>query len=140
MLPKLEQLETKDWALAREMVKTGAALRCCHVPRAYGGLGPTRCVLVVSENWRGRRPSARRSARTPTDDRPAVLFGSEAQKQEMHRLLSGEIMGTASETDRDPTRLARGRATRQADGSFTAERRENVITNPAANLFVIFAK
>ena len=52
VLPKLEQLETKDWALARELVRLGASLGLLgvDVPEAYGGLGLDKVTsLVVSE-------------------------------------------------------------------------------------------
>jgi len=45
VLPKLEQLETKDWKLAREMVKVGAGplgLLGVDVPEAYGGPASTK--------------------------------------------------------------------------------------------------
>src|SRR4051812_5056015 len=52
VLPTLDQLETKDWALARELVKRGADLGLLgvDVPEAYGGLGLDKVTsLVVSE-------------------------------------------------------------------------------------------
>jgi len=52
VLPKLDQLETKDWALSRELVKLGAGLGLLgvDVPEAYGGLGLDKVTsLVVSE-------------------------------------------------------------------------------------------
>jgi len=52
VLPKLDQLETKDWALARELVKVGASLGLLgvDVPEDYGGLGLDKVTsLVVSE-------------------------------------------------------------------------------------------
>ena len=41
VLPKLEQLEQKDWALARDLVKRGGELGLLgvDVPEAYGGVG-----------------------------------------------------------------------------------------------------
>src|SRR5256885_11728954 len=52
VLPKLDQLEQKDWNLARELVKKGADLGLLgvDVPEAYGGLGLDKVTsLVVSE-------------------------------------------------------------------------------------------
>src|ERR1700749_2959461 len=51
VLPKLDQLETKDWKLARQLVKVGAELGLLgvDVPEAYGGLGLDKVTsLVVS--------------------------------------------------------------------------------------------
>ncbi|HEV8208992.1 MAG TPA: acyl-CoA dehydrogenase family protein, partial [Vicinamibacterales bacterium] len=98
VLPKLDQLETKDWALAREMVKAGAALGLLgvDVPEAYGGLGLDKVTsLVVSEKLaRAASFGATFGAHANLTIVPLVLFGSEAQKQKyLPRLLSGEIIG-----------------------------------------------
>src|SRR6185503_15291540 len=52
VLPKLDRLEEKDWALARVLVKAGAELGLLgvDVAEAYGGLGLDKGTsLVVSE-------------------------------------------------------------------------------------------
>src|SRR3954467_13440644 len=52
VLPKLDQLETRAWALARDLVKQSAALGLLggDVPEAYGGVGRDQAAsLVVSE-------------------------------------------------------------------------------------------
>jgi alkylation response protein AidB-like acyl-CoA dehydrogenase len=149
VLPKLDQLETKDWALAREMVKTGAGLGLLgvDVPEAYGGLGLDKVTsLVVSEKLaRAASFGATFGAHANLTIVPLVLFGSEAQKQQyLPRLLSGEIIGAygLSETGSGSDALgARTKATRQADGSFLLNGEKMWITNGGfADLFVIFCK
>src|SRR6185295_14353732 len=52
ILPKLDRLEEKDWALARVLVKRGGDLGLLgvDVPEAYGGVGLDKVTsLVVSE-------------------------------------------------------------------------------------------
>jgi alkylation response protein AidB-like acyl-CoA dehydrogenase len=149
VLPKLDQLETKDWALAREMVKAGAALGLLgvDVPEAYGGLGLDKVTsLVVSEKLaRAASFGATFGAHANLTIVPLVLFGSEAQKQKyLPRLLSGEIIGAygLSESGSGSDALgARTKATRQADGSFLLNGEKMWITNGGfADLFVIFCK
>jgi alkylation response protein AidB-like acyl-CoA dehydrogenase len=149
VLPKLDQLETKDWALARELVKLGAGLGLLgvDVPEAYGGLGLDKVTsLVVSERLaRSASFGATFGAHANLTIVPLVLFGSEAQKQKyLPRLLSGEIIGAygLSETGSGSDALgARTKATRQPDGSFLLNGEKMWITNGGfADLFVIFCK
>ncbi len=149
ILPKLDQLETKDWALARELVKVGASLGLLgvDVPEAYGGLGLDKVTsLVVSEKLAlSASFGATFGAHANLTIVPLMLFGSEAQKQKyLPRLLSGEIIGAygLSETGSGSDALgARTKATRQPDGSFLLNGEKMWITNGGfADLFVIFCK
>src|SRR3954463_13422018 len=149
VLPKLEQLETKGGALARDLVKLGAGLGLLgvDVPEAYGGLGLDKVTsLVVSEKLaRAASFGATFGAHANLTIVPLMLFGSEAQKQKyLPRLLSGEIIGAygLSETGSGSDALgARTRAVRQPDGSFVLNGEKMWITNGGfADLFVIFCK
>ena len=149
ILPKLDQLETKDWALARELVKVGASLGLLSVdvPEAYGGLGLDKVTsLVVSEKLAlSASFGATFGAHANLTIVPLVLFGSEAQKQKyLPRLLSGELIGAygLSETGSGSDALgARTKATRQPDGGFLLNGEKMWITNGGfADLFVIFCK
>jgi len=122
VLTKLDQLETKDWTLARQLVKVAADLGLLgvDVPEAYGGLGLDKVTsLVVSEKLaRAASFGATFGAHANLTIVPLMLFGSEAQKQKyLPRLLSGEIIGAygLSETGSGSDALgARTKATRQA--------------------------
>ena len=149
ILPVLDQLETKDWALARALVKKGAELGLLgvDVPEAYGGLGLDKVTsLVVSEKLaRSASFGATFGAHANLTIVPLMLFGSEAQKQKyLPKLLSGEMIGAygLSETGSGSDALgARTKATRQADGSFLLNGEKMWITNGGfADLFVIFCK
>jgi alkylation response protein AidB-like acyl-CoA dehydrogenase len=149
VLPKLEQLESKNWALARDLVKLGAGLGLLgvDVPEAYGGLGLDKVTsLVVSERLaRAASFGATFGAHANLTIVPLMLFGSEAQKQKyLPRLLSGEIIGAygLSETGSGSDALgARTKATRQPDGSFVLNGEKMWITNGGfADLFVVFCK
>src|SRR5437899_3514826 len=149
ILPKLDRLEEKDWALARDLVKRGGDLGLLgvDVPEEYGGVGLDKVSsLVVSEKLaRSASFGATFGAHANLTVVPLVLFGSEAQKQKyLPKLLSGEMIGAygLSESGSGSDALgARTRATRQADGSFVISGEKMWITNGGfADLFVVFAK
>jgi alkylation response protein AidB-like acyl-CoA dehydrogenase len=147
--PSIAQLETKDWALSRDLVKRAAGLGLLgvDVPEAYGGLGLDKVTsLVVSEKLAGAASfGATFGAHANLTIVPLMLFGSEAQKQKyLPKLLAGEIIGAygLSETGSGSDALgARTKATRQPDGSFLLNGEKMWITNGGfADLFVIFCK
>ena len=125
VLPKLDQLEQKDWALARNLVKRGGDLGLLgvDVPEAYGGVGLDKVTsLVVSEKMaRSASFGATFGAHANLTIVPIVLFGTEAQKQKyLPGLLSGEVLGAygLSESGSGSDALgARTKATRQASHS-----------------------
>jgi len=149
VLPVLDQLEQKDWTLARTLVRRGAALGLLgvDVPEAYGGLALDKVTsLVVSEKLaRSASFGAAFGAQANLTVVPIMLFGTEAQKQKyLPGLLSGEVIGAygLSESGSGSDALgARTKATRQDDGSFLLNGEKMWITNGGfADLFVIFAK
>jgi alkylation response protein AidB-like acyl-CoA dehydrogenase len=149
VLTRLDRLEEKDWALARDLVKQGGELGLLgvDVPEAYGGLGLDKVTsLVVSEKLaRSASFGATFGAHANLTIVPLVLFGSEAQKRQyLPKLLSGEIVGAygLSESGAGSDALgARTKATRQPDGSFLLNGEKMWITNGGfADLFVVFAK
>ena len=69
VLPVLDQLEQKDWELARRLVQRGGGLGLfgVDVPEAYGGVGLDKVSsLVVSEKMAASASFGQRSAPTPT--------------------------------------------------------------------------
>src|SRR6058998_1137294 len=149
VLPVLDKLEAKDWALARRLVQRGGDLGLLgvDVPEAYGGVGLDKVTsLVVSEKMASSASfGATFGAQANLTVVPLVLFGSEAQKQKyLPKLLSGEMIGAygLSESGSGSDALgARTRATRQADGGFVISGEKMWITNGGfADLFVVFAK
>jgi alkylation response protein AidB-like acyl-CoA dehydrogenase len=147
VLPKLEQLETKDWVLAREMVKVGASLGLLgvDVPEAAAASASTKSPRSWSaKSWRARRLSARPSARMP-DDRPAGAVrqrGAETEAPAEAAVGRDHRAYGLSETGSGSDALgARTKAARQADGSFLLNGEKMWITNGGfADLFVIFCK
>src|SRR5262245_50870800 len=126
VLPVLDRLEQKDWALNRELVKRCAALGLFGtvIPEAYGGVDLDKVsTLVVGEQiTRGGSFGTTFGAHANLTILPIYMFGTEAQKQHyLPRLLTGEIVGAycLSESGSGSDALgARTRAMKQADGSF----------------------
>src|SRR5947208_617858 len=149
ILPVLDRLEEKDWALARRLVKRGGDLGLLgvDVPEAYGGVGLDKVSsLVVSEKMaRSASFGATFGAHANLTVIPLFLFGSDAQKQKyLPKLLAGEIIGAYGLTESgsgSDALGARTRAARQPDGSFILNGEKMWITNGGfADLFVVFAK
>src|SRR5882672_4075906 len=149
VLPALDRLEEKDWALARDLVRRGGGLRLLDddLPLACGGVGLDKVTSLVVSEMLARSASfgATFGAHANLTVVPLVLFGSEAQKQKyLPKLLSGEMIGAyaLSESGSGSDALgARTRATLQADGSFVINGEKMWITNGGfADLFVVFAK
>ena len=149
VLPKLDQLESKDWGLARQMVQGAAelGLLATDVPEAYGGLELDKTASVVVGEAVGRCASFATTfgAQTGLAITPILCFGTDDQKERyLPRLVSGEIVGAyaLSESGSGSDALgARARATRQADGSYLLSGEKMWITNGGfADIFIVFAK
>ena len=147
--PKLDQLETKDWALARTLVQRAGELGmlATDVPEAYGGLALDKVSSVVVGEAVGRCASFATTfgAQTGLAITPIFCFGTEDQKQRyLPRLVSGEIIGAyaLSESGSGSDALgARARAVKQPDGSYLLSGEKMWITNGGfADVFIVFAK
>ena len=149
VIPRLDELEAKDWNLARELVKKAAdlGLLATDVPDEYGGLELDKAASVVVGEAVGRCASFATTfgAQTGLAITPILCFGTGEQKQRyLPRLVAGEIVGAyaLSESGSGSDALgARARAVRQADGSFVLSGEKMWITNGGfADLFIVFAK
>ena len=149
VIPVTDQLETKDWALARRLVKRGAdlGLLATDVPEAYGGLDLDKVssVIVGEAVGRGASFATTFGAQSGLAITPILCFGTEEQKQKyIPRLVSGEIVGAyaLSESGSGSDALgARARATREPDGSFVLNGEKMWITNGGfGDIFIVFAQ
>jgi alkylation response protein AidB-like acyl-CoA dehydrogenase len=145
----LDQLEQKDWALARALVRRSGDLGLLgtDVPEAYGGVELDKVSSIVVGEAVGRAASFATTfgAQTGLAITPLLCFGTEEQKQRyLPGLVSGEIIGAyaLSESGSGSDALgAKARATRQADGSFILSGEKMWITSGGfADLFIVFAK
>jgi alkylation response protein AidB-like acyl-CoA dehydrogenase len=149
VMPNIDQLETKDWNLARTLVHRAGELGLLgiSVPEQYGGLDLDKVsALVVSERIaRSASIAAAYGAQANLTIIPIVLFGTDAQKAKyLPGLVSGEKIGAyaLSESGSGSDALAaRTRAARQADGSWLLNGEKMWITNGGfADVFIIFAQ
>jgi alkylation response protein AidB-like acyl-CoA dehydrogenase len=149
VLPALDRLEQKDWALARTLGRRCGelGLLATDVPEAYGGLDLDKVSSVVVGEAVGRSASFATTfgAQTGLAITPILCFGTEEQKQKyLPRLVTAEIIGAyaLSESGSGSDALgARARATRQPDGSFVLSGEKMWITNGGfADIFIVFAK
>ena len=149
VLPATEQLETKDWELARRLVKKcgEVGLLATDVPERFGGveLDKTSAVVVAEAIGRSADFSTTFGAETGLAIMPLLLYGTEEQKARyLPRLAAGEIVGAyaLSESGSGSDALAaKARAVRQADGSFLLNGEKMWITNGGfADMIIVFAK
>jgi alkylation response protein AidB-like acyl-CoA dehydrogenase len=149
VLAELPRLETKDWELARQLLRGCGALGLLgtDVPEAHGGveLDMVSAVVVAEAMARTGSFGSTFGAQTGLTIMPLLCFGTaEQQARYLPRLVSGELAGAyaLSESGSGSDALgARARAVRRDDGSFALSGEKMWITNCAfADLFVVFAK
>jgi alkylation response protein AidB-like acyl-CoA dehydrogenase len=149
LLPAIERLESKDWALTRHLLKRCADLGLLSVsaPEAFGGLNLDKvsALVVVEHMARAASFATAYGGQVNLSGLPLVLFGTpEQQRRYLPRLIGGEIVGAyalSEATAGSDALAARTRATRQADGSWTLSGEKLWISNGAfADLFIVFAK
>jgi alkylation response protein AidB-like acyl-CoA dehydrogenase len=149
VLPQIDQLEQKDWDLARKLVRQCGELGLLgsDVPAAYGGSEFDKAAsLVVNQHMSGSASFAvMAGAQANLATTPILLFGTEEQKQRyLPRLIAGELIGafalSESEAGSDAAN-PKTRAVRQPDGGFVLNGEKMWITNGGfADLFIVFAK
>ncbi len=149
VLPALERLEQKDWALARALVRRAGDLGLLgtDAPESFGGVELDKVSSVVVGEAVGCASSFATTfgAQTGLAITPLLCFGTEEQKQRfLPGLVSGEILGAyaLSESGSGSDALgAKARAVTQPDGSFVLSGEKMWITNGGfADLFIVFAK
>jgi alkylation response protein AidB-like acyl-CoA dehydrogenase len=149
VLPVLDELEQKDWTLARALVRRSGDLGLLgtDVPEAFGGVELDKVSSIVVGEAVGRSASFATTfgAQTGLAITPLLCFGTEEQKQRyLPGLVTGDIVGAyaLSESGSGSDALgAKARAVRQADGTFLLSGEKMWITNGGfADLFIVFAK
>ena len=144
-----DQLETKDWDLARRLVRRSGELGLMgtDVSEAYDGVELDKAASVVVGSRMGQSGSfgSTFGSQTGLAIMPLVCFGTEAQKQRyLGKLVRGEWVGAycLSESGSGSDALgAKARATRQDDGSYVLNGEKMWITNGGfADLYLVFAK
>jgi alkylation response protein AidB-like acyl-CoA dehydrogenase len=149
VLAQLEELEKKNWQLARDLVKRCGELGLLgvNVPEQYGGVNLDKVSsLIVSEHIaRSASFGATYGGCANLCILPIFLFGTEAQKQKyLPKLVTGEIVGAyaLSESGSGSDALgAKARAVKAADGGWVLNGEKMWITNGGfADVIIVFAK
>jgi alkylation response protein AidB-like acyl-CoA dehydrogenase len=149
VLPRLAQLETGDWTLARALIRRCGELGLLgvNVPEQYGGLDLDKVSsLIVAERIaRSASFGASYGGQANLCILPIVLFGTDEQKQRyLPRLVSGELVGAYALSESgsgSDAMAARTRATLAPDGSWTLNGEKMWITNGGfADVLIVFAK
>ena len=149
VIPAIDRLEQKDWALARRLLQRAGELGLLGVdaPEEFGGVGLAKAAaLVVSSHTAGSASfSAAFGAQGNLAISPILYFGTPDQKTRyLSRLISGELVGAyaLSESGSGSDALgAAARAVRLQDGSFALTGEKMWITNGGfADIFIVFAK
>src|SRR5712692_693980 len=149
IVPHLDRIEQKDWALTRQLIRRLGALGFLGtgVPAAYGGAELDMITsLVVAEELAVGSFSVSFGAHVGIGMEPIVFFGTEAQRQKyLPPMVRGELIGAYALTE--PTAgsdamAIRTKATRSPDGlSYVLTGTKQFISNAAfADLFNVFAK
>jgi alkylation response protein AidB-like acyl-CoA dehydrogenase len=149
VVPSIERLEQKDWALARQLLHRSGELGLLGVdaPEEFGGVGLDKAAaLVVSRHLAGSASfSAAFGAQGNLAITPILLFGTAEQKNKyLPKLIAGDLVGAyaLSESGSGSDALgASARAVKLPDGSFSLNGEKMWITNGGfADVFIVFAK
>ncbi len=150
IVPAAEKLEHKDWAVARDLIKTASALGLSSVdiPESYGGtdMDKVSSCIIADRIAKYAGFATTWGAHTGIGTLPIVYFGTAEQKKKyLPRLAAGEIVGAyaLSESSSGSDALnCRARARLSPDGKHYILNGEKMwITNAGfADLFTVFAK
>src|SRR2546423_2263151 len=150
VLPRINELENKDWNLARELVKQAAELGLvgAGIPEEYGGLGldQTSGALIAENLGRSASFATTLGAQSGIGLLPIVYFGTEAAKQKyLPKIAAGELVTAYALTEAgsgSDAMNAKATAKLSADGNeYILNGEKMFITNGGfADIFVVFAK
>src|SRR6201997_2029993 len=150
IVPNIEKMEHKEFAINRELLKKAGELGLSgvDVPEAYGGMQMDKVTSAIIADRVAKYGgfSTTWGAHTCIGTLPIVYFGTEAQKKKyLPGLASGKQVGAyaLSESSSGSDALnCRTRAALSADGKHYLLNGEKMwITNAGfADLFIIFAK
>jgi alkylation response protein AidB-like acyl-CoA dehydrogenase len=150
IVPNIEKMEHKDFAVSRELLKKAGelGLSSVEIPEAYGGmeLDKVSAAVIADRLAKYAGFATTWGGHTGIGTLPLVYFGTEEQKKKyLPRLASGEMVGAyaLSEASSGSDALnCRARATLASDGQHYLLNGEKMwITNAGfADLFTVFAK
>src|SRR4051812_23160824 len=150
VLPRINELENKDWKLARELVKQAADLGLigANIPEEYGGLAldQTSSALIAENLGRSASFATTLGAQSGIGLLPIVYFGTEAAKKNyLPRIAAGDLITAYALTEAgsgSDAMAAKATAKLSADGTHYLLNGEKMfITNGGlADSYFVFAK
>jgi len=148
--PRIDDLEKKDWNLARELIRKGAEIGFigATVPEEYGGLGLDQVAGAILGESLGRSASfaTTMGAQSGIGLLPILYYGTEEAKQKyIPRIITGELITAYALTEAgsgSDALAAKATARLSEDGTHYVLKGEKMwITNGGfADVFVVFAK
>ena len=150
IVPNIDKMETKDFAVTRELIRKAGelGLSAVDVPEQYGGMEMDKVssAIVADRLARYGGFSTTWGAHTCIGTLPIVYFGTEEQKKKyLPGLASGEMIGAYALSESSSASDAlncRTKAELSPDGNHYILNGEKMwITNATfADLFIVFAK
>src|SRR4029077_19991496 len=97
VLPRIPELENKDWTLARALVKSAADLGLvgANIPEEYGGLGldQTSGAIIAENIGRSASFATTLGAQSGIGLLPIIYFGTEAAKRKyLPPIAAGDLV------------------------------------------------
>src|SRR5213080_1997273 len=150
VLPRINELENKDWNLARSLVKQAAELGLvgAGIPEEYDGLGldQTSGALIAENLGRSASFATTLGAQSGIGLMPIVYFGTEeAKKKYLPKIAAGELITAYALTEAgsgSDAMAAKATARLSDDGKeYVLNGEKMFITNGGfADIYVVFAK
>lgn len=150
VVPRIDELEKKDWNLSRQLVKQAADLGLigASIPEEYGGLGldQTSGALIGENIGRSASFATTLGAESGIGLLPIIYFGTEAAKQKyLPKIASGDLITAYALTEAgsgSDAMNAKATAKLSGDGKHYILNGEKMfITNGGfADIFIVFAK
>jgi alkylation response protein AidB-like acyl-CoA dehydrogenase len=150
VLPRAEQIYSKDWAVTRELLLKAAELDLLRIdiPEAYGGLGLDKVSSAYVGEQIAVMPSfgASLGAHTTIGTLPIVYFGTPEQRAKyLPKLATGEWIAAYCLTEPgsgSDALAAKTKATLSPDGKhYILKGQKMWITNGGfADIYIVFAK
>ena len=150
VLPRIAELESKDWKLARALVKQAAELGLvgANIPEEYGGLGldQTSGAIIAENIGRSASFATTLGAQNGIGLLPILYFGTEAAKQKyLPPIAAGDLITAYALTEASSgsdAMAAKATAKLSDDGKeYILNGEKMFITNGGfADIFVVFAK
>ena len=149
--PRIDEIEkTKDWNVARELVRKGAEIGLvgANVPEEYGGLGLDQVSGGIIGEYLGRAASfaTTMGAQSGIGLLPILYYATEeAKRKYLPKIVSGEMITAYALTEAgsgSDALAAKATARLSEDGTHYVIKGEKMwITNGGfADVFVVFAK